>query len=184
MTCDICNGRKVVRLQKYRSLFATMPDVRCLTTEIRDTEENYRDYPCPECSAPDMLKVRHVEVKTRELRQYEGNAEYRKYIEKDLARGLADFLLRHKDEFVTQTEYYQKEWGANEVKWTLSLLTTDSYTPNWRAQVDEALQREISNIQMVAKEKIYGWNGNSAGLHKDRAVICLNEAIIEVLGYD
>jgi len=157
-----------------------------MDTPVKDTQCNYKDYACPECSNPDMLKVRYIEVKSRKLVEYGDDPEYIRYIQKDLARALGDFIAENKDSFVVQTETYQKEWAANEVKWSIGLLTSDSATPTFTAQVDEGIRRgiekEVRNIQMVTKEKIYGWNMHSEGLAKDQAVICLNEAIMEVLG--
>ena len=186
MTCKICGGARYINLPHV----LPAPSVTEEVSEAVSVDFRYSRYACPECNAPDRLKVRRVELKQHtDLAFFDYcKGEMRRRVRRELAARLTHYIQENLDVFVTETETILKTKPLVEMKWVVGLVTSDSHVPKWEEQLREVVgedaKREMENVLMVAKEKIANFHVSSELINKNVAMTCLNEALEEVLGGD
>ena len=145
--CDICQGRRSVRLPVWSELSAVRPSADEVLTPIGETA---REFPCPQCS--EMVAEKRLcllqEHSTLDTRI--DNPDYVRAVEKDAAHRFVVKLLE--DGFITF------EWGEvndrdmrRPLRATLGVVSKEEVT-SLEGRVEDAVAAEREACAKIADE--------------------------------
>lgn len=180
MTCDICDGSRVVRHRVRQKISASFTDAA-----ISPIAMTAREYPCPACAkevAPERIDVCASTVEYTDA--YKGD-EYERHLHEEAAHRLVGYLLSA-GLFTFTKRPAKTEWfgATSEIIATLGVVS-----PRYVASLDErisARQDEVaSDVVDVACAGIGVWDshytGNDGYIRKSQAMSEVRDALKAVL---
>jgi hypothetical protein len=173
--CDICQGRKKIRLPIYRRAMAFSADV------LPDPVESSREYPCPECA--DVTRIERVQAVRQETfaPAYINDARFIDHVRSGLARQIGAFLM--------DNGYIKFERSPDDEKYMRFAMraTVGVVRPNQLDNLEERIaerQTEVASaVVQEAERQINNWGSyyGHAAIDKDQATRFVRESLGYVL---
>lgn len=175
--CDICGGRRLIRLPVLRDLAAERPHDSAVA--IAPLSKSFREFPCPQCSEVVDVKRLYLMQEHNTLDSRIDDRNYVRATEKDAAHHMVAKLIE--GGFITF------EWGEIDTKQmrrtvratmgVVSKAVVASMEQRVAARQDE-VAREVA---AEAKRKISVWGSHYSGDEGHVRKLHANEAVDEAL---
>lgn len=182
--CDICNGRRTVRLPVYQSVVSGPIDADISTV----VDQSSREYPCPECASDDRAPVTRLQALQGRMDVQEylaGDVNFMRHAGRNLAARLGvDLFERGLIEIAKRT--YADEMGRNVLQ---VRATVAAFSPNTRIKLEQRVaERQLEVAAEVVDatiEEIANWgsfyHGRMGGrVDASQAVQWLRDALKRV----
>ena len=177
--CDICGGRRLIRLPIMRSVYDRPRDDAAVVA----IPETAREFPCPQCSEMVAEQRLHLMQEHSELDTRVRDPEYRRHVEKDAAHRMVAKLID--DGFI------KFEWGeSNEQRMCRPCVATLGVVSKAVvASLEERIaikQDDVAReVAEEAKRRISVWGSDYSGdegpVRKVQAREAVSEALVSVL---
>jgi hypothetical protein len=183
--CEICRGRRVIRLPVYRSVSAVQPDM----ASIEHIDDDSREFPCPACAPAvpeDCIAI--VEAGAQVLVRSDADPRHEQAIKADLAHALVHHLLS--SGFIRFSRAPVPKFSAG-----YKSLCTEVFL---RAEIAVAAPKAIGSIEDRVRERllvvghkivneaekrmaVWGSAYGSTTLQKEQATDAVRDAVLAVI---
>lgn len=173
--CEICQGRRRIRLPLYKRLSFRLPDAAPPPT----IEDTYREYPCPECSETVSQDRVSIVTMVTPFDDRNMNPGFLEHIKRSSAHALVDELI--KGGFIVL-----KDGPSDPREFRTSLIATlGVVSPKTVATLEQRVAKRQSEVAqkvvVEAARRIRQWgsaySGEDGSIRKSQAIDALRDAM-------